>query len=440
MACVYRPVMSGKRKAKRSKYYWAKYTTENGERVREVMRLPNGERISDREVAEAELRRILRTAEREAAGLIDPLVKAAATPFRRVLLGYLRHMRALKLSPTYQFKSRRRIIAVARKVGFKRLGDINEQRIADALAALSEKGLAPKTLNHYRAAVGGLCNWAVKIARILPRNPVDVIENRSIDGDVRKERRALTLPQAEQLLAVAGPRALWYEAAIYTGLRCDELAKLQWRDLDLKAGTITLRAGSTKSKRADALPIRHGLLDKLVAVKPPFAAPTGRVFKSSPCLQTFRKDCTRAGIDYTADDRGRTLDRHALRTTFITWLSASGVTPRVAQMLARHTDMRLTMKNYTDPALLDARGGIDSLPELVAAVAVGELAATGTDRASAGLPVGPKGGQRSGKAGKSSVLGNKELPSNSVKFPAIPVNSSAKSTEKGGFEPPVGLL
>jgi hypothetical protein len=55
----------------------------------------------------------------------------------------------------------------------------------------------------------------------------------------------------------------------------------------------------------------------------------------------------KAGIPFL-DERGRRMDYHALRTTFITRLSTMKVHPRLAMELARHSDMRLTMKTYTD--------------------------------------------------------------------------------------------
>jgi hypothetical protein len=78
------------------------------------------------------------------------------------------------------------------------------------------------------------------------------------------------------------------------------------------------------------------------------------------------------------DDRGRTLDVHALRTTFGTLLSKDGVAPQTAQAAMRHSDIRLTMGVYTDPKLLDVRGALDALPSLPLAGAH-QAKATGTE-------------------------------------------------------------
>ena len=64
------------------------------------------------------------------------------------------------------------------------------------------------------------------------------------------------------------------------------------------------------------------------------------------------------------DERGRTLDVHALRHSFSTLLSVGGVAPRTAQAAMRHSDIKLTMQTYTDPKLLDVHGAIKALPSL----------------------------------------------------------------------------
>jgi hypothetical protein len=84
------------------------------------------------------------------------------------------------------------------------------------------------------------------------------------------------------------------------------------------------------------------------------------------------------------DDRGRTIDVHAMRTTFGTLLSKTGTAPRTAQAAMRHSDIKLTMGVYTDPRLLDVRGAVEKLPALPlpkgpGPASAGTLPMTGTD-------------------------------------------------------------
>jgi integrase len=64
------------------------------------------------------------------------------------------------------------------------------------------------------------------------------------------------------------------------------------------------------------------------------------------------------------DERGRTLDVHALRMTFGTLLGKGGVPLRTTQTAMRHSDPKLTVNVYTDPKLLDVHGALDALPSL----------------------------------------------------------------------------
>jgi hypothetical protein len=80
-------------------------------------------------------------------------------------------------------------------------------------------------------------------------------------------------------------------------------------------------------------------------------------------VKILDRDLKLAGIP-KRDERGRTLDVHALRHTFGTLLSKGGVAPRTAQAAMRHSDIKLTMNVYTDPKLLDVAGALNALPAL----------------------------------------------------------------------------
>ncbi len=103
-------------------------------------------------------------------------------------------------------------------------------------------------------------------------------------------------------------------------------------------------------RRGEPIPAR------LPADAPLFDVPAGLV-------RIFDRDLDAAGIP-KRDDRGRTLDVHALRTTFGTLLSRGGVPLRTAQDAMRHSDPKLTANVYTDPRLLDVHGALDALPKL----------------------------------------------------------------------------
>jgi hypothetical protein len=73
---------------------------------------------------------------------------------------------------------------------------------------------------------------------------------------------------------------------------------------------------------------------------------------------------SRANSDFLAyqNDDGLFADFHSNRHTFMTNLERAGVSPRTAQSLAWHSDIRLTMGVYTHNGLHDQTTAIESLP------------------------------------------------------------------------------
>ena len=362
--CVYRMKRKVKGRSKAFGVYRAKYRNEHGEKVDLVVILPNGERIRDKVVAEAELEKILKGIEWKAAGLVDPHLEAASMPMRVAVAGYIRHLRRHRRGRSHIDQVLSYVKATMKWAGILRLADFNVSNVEKALGIVSDKGRSPRTVNVYRRCCHGLGERAVK-NELLSRNPVTVIERRSEAADTRKVRRALTVEEAYRLLDASGPRRLFYSVALWTGLRVGESAALEWRDVDLEVDRpcIRLRAATTKAKRADELPLHSDLAEALQEAKPPFAQPTDRVFETIPSLATFkgrsysrkrksvkrqcyrRGDLDRAGI-VSEDDQGRTLDLHALRKTFVSWLGLYGVDPRAQISLARHAPQGITMRLY----------------------------------------------------------------------------------------------
>lgn len=423
---LYRPVtirvLGGRRVKRRAAFYWARYVDASGAKQNHVLTLPNGEtRITDKDVARATLDAILKRVEREAAGLIDRSVEAAGTPMRIVLARFLRYLRNRQVGRKYIRQAMACIKRLIDDGPMERLAEFRAERIEVALGRLASAKRSPKTVNEYRAYARVLGRWAVKTAKLLAANPVEEVDRRKVQGDVRKNRRALSVDEATRLLKVAlirpreeaaiirrgkdrgtatarlkpetcealeregRERRAFYCVQLWAGLRVGEVAALEWRDVELHGDRpcLKLRAEVTKAKRADALPLHPGLRDVLAVMREvvPFALATDRVFDSTPTLRTFKADLDRAGITWRKDDHDdkASIDRHALRTTFVSWLEAAGVTGSAKRILARHAAVGVTERHYTDARLLDLWSEIRKLPAIPRAAESVSLKAAGTD-------------------------------------------------------------
>ena len=194
-------------------------------------------------------------------------------------------------------------------------------------------------------------------------------------------------------------RAIVYKSLVLTGLRRGELASLTVASVELESSTpyAILQASDEKNRKGSEIPLRTDLADDLrqwlaeraIEARSVLAIGTGTTLPAeTPLLsvpkqlvRTLNRDLAVAGIA-KIDDRGRSLDVHALRHSFGSLLSAGGVAPRTAQAAMRHSSIDLTMNVYTDPRLLDVHGALDALPSLPLGVSPQDnhrQQATGTD-------------------------------------------------------------
>ena len=77
----------------------------------------------------------------------------------------------------------------------------------------------------------------------------------------------------------------------------------------------------------------------------------------------MKSDLKKAGIRFM--ENGRRADFHALRHTFNTNIVKTNAPPRVAMEAMRHSDLRLTMKVYTDANMLPVGDFFPLLPRFL---------------------------------------------------------------------------
>ena len=214
--------------------------------------------------------------------------------------------------------------------------------------------------------------------------------------DKGKPLAKLSPETRDELLRLGRERALVYKTLVLTGLRKGELASITVGQVDLggRVPHLLLYARDEKNRRGSEIPLRTDLAtdirswldDRLERVRQaardadepiPATLPTDEPLFDVPdgLIRIFDRDLVFAGLARVekrggkevvikTDDRGRTIDVHALRHTFGTHLSKAGVPLRTAQAAMRHSDPSLTANVYTDPKLLDVAGAVASLPDL----------------------------------------------------------------------------
>jgi hypothetical protein len=159
-------------------------------------------------------------------------------------------------------------------------------------------------------------------------------------------------------------RARIYLFSYLTGLRRQEMGSLTPRSFDLAAErpTVTVEAACSKHRRKDVLPLHPGLVELLPSWMDGLG-PDDPLFPRIARRKTWllvKKDLERIGIPYETAEG--VADFHASgRHSYVTGLLRSGASITEARELARHSDVRMTMK-YTHIGLADRARALAALP------------------------------------------------------------------------------
>ncbi len=387
MTTLFRPTYRSKNGQQReSSRWWVRYSLGG-----KTLRVGTG--LTDKRAAELRAGEIVRRAEMQAAGISDPFEQHVTVPLREHVDDFLAELGSRDLNEKYVADRVTCLREFEEASAISRLSDLTPEVVTRWMGQLRGRKLSARSVNRRLAAVRQLGRW-LRRARRLAFDPFDGVKPLNDKTDRRHVRRALTPAEITRLLDAARERpleaaraararaevselevkrlerigqtrALIYALALGTGLRRGELQRLRHADLDLEGGVLTVPAVSAKARCEQRVPLRKDLCERIRTFmarsglresgSPVF--PTG----SFPAIRTFWKDLECADIP-RRDEDGRVVDFHALRTTFVSGLAAAGVHPRVAQALARHSSVDLTMSAYMDLSLLDLRGAVEELP------------------------------------------------------------------------------
>jgi integrase len=246
--------------------------------------------------------------------------------------------------------------------GEMRLDLIKMHPIEMFKASLLAKGLSRKRVNNILAVLGKMLRYAheVELLDVVPRVKLLKVPPQEFDF--------LRFEELSRLLeAVKGDpeRTALLLMGSDAGLRQGEMVALEWGDVDLVAGTLTVRrsswrgiVGTPKSGRDRKIPLTPRLRAALRAhrhlrAELVFCHADGSPFTQSAIEAALRFACKRAGL--------RSIGSHVLRHTFASHLAMRGAAPKAIQELLGHGSLSMTLKyaHLAPSALREAIGLLD---------------------------------------------------------------------------------
>ena len=329
-------------------------------------------------------------------GIIAPERAAMGKALTGHIEAWGRHLEARQCSPSHCTQAVARVKKIFEGCRIVYWTDLRAEKVESWLGDFRRDGVGNRTSNSYLSSAKAFCEW-MKKAGYATDNPLSRLGNLNEGIDIRHVRRALESEEIDLLIGVvqSSKKTYWcmngydremlYRTALETGLRWGELRSLTRSSFDLSGNppTVTVSAGAAKNRRTDTMPLQAELAAMLakyfkhnpgLPLSPAFTMPKGN--RGSKIIA---HDLEEAGIA-KVDACKRIVDFHSLRHTFITNLARAGVHPKIAQDLARHSTIELTMRNYTHTRLESRVEALGKLPTITAtSPKSADVAKTGTD-------------------------------------------------------------
>lgn len=223
---------------------------------------------------------------------------------------------------------------------------------------LRKRNLSPKSVNNYLSILSKCLKSALEteFLKTLPRIKRLKVPPQSYDY----------LSEAETNILLDQATGKWCDMillAVKTGLRFGELIALKWKDIDFKAGTLTVSRnivhsieGSPKNNRARIIPLTNEVIEMLCRKEKDneyiFCNSNREPLHYTYCRKKLHRFCKLAGI--------RIINWHTLRHSFASHLAARGVSVFAIKDLLGHSDIKMTMR-YSHVNLPVLRNAIDAL-------------------------------------------------------------------------------
>lgn len=372
----------GKDKGKKGSVYHIEYVDHRGRTRRKKGFSDKG--LTNQLAAKIEHEVMLR---RE--GLIDPkqdqLANQKRVPLAEHLAEFQKALGQKGSTSRHVKKTVNRVRRIITDAGMESVSDLEPESVEEVLQEmLLADEIGHRTYNHYLQAIDSFCRWMVP--KRLAFNPLAGMHRLNTEVDIRRKRRALSPEEMTRLLESARSsdrviecfdgelRARLYFTSFLTGLRRRELGSLtpQSFRLDAELPVIVVEAACSKHRKKDTLPIHPELLGLLKEWLPTLK-PGEHLFPRVERRRTWRMvrlDLERIGIPYK-NEQG-VADFHAAgRHSYVTGLLLSGVGIVHAKELARHSDVKMTMR-YTHVGLGDQAHSLNSLPAPTGMVATSD--------------------------------------------------------------------
>lgn len=222
-------------------------------------------------------------------------------------------------------------------LGKQRLRDLGPDDVERMLAAMARAGRSRRTIVRVRSYLGQALAVAERRGKVA-RNVARISELPATTPPA--ERRSLTSDEAKRVLKAADGDRLeaLFVCALMVGLRSGELTGLRWDNIDLDAGTLTVRSSLKRERGQLRLGDTKTARSRRTVELPKRALDSLRTHRSRQQLERFRAGCAWQKTDLVfSTEAGTPIDPSNLRRVTKCLCEAAGVPLVSPNELGRHS-------------------------------------------------------------------------------------------------------
>lgn len=269
-------------------------------------------------------------------------------------------------------------------LGGVRLGKLTAREVRQYLDALKRRHVGARTVRYIHATLRAALEDAMR-EELIEKNVAKLVRAPAV---TKSEPQPLTVEEIKTLFAANRDDRLFALLVLIAllGLRRSEVLGLQWSDVDLDAGTLTVRRGlhrvegrlvamdpkTARSRRTIPLPevvvqALRGHLDRQEKER----AELGRIWQDSGHVFT-----STIGTPLDPDNTTKFVQRaliaaelrkvrmHDFRHGCVSVLLGLGVPPRTVMEIAGHSGLEMTMNVYAHVSMDDKKAALEKFGDL----------------------------------------------------------------------------
>lgn len=252
------------------------------------------------------------------------------------------------------------IAPVIGELAFKEISPIHLERIK---SNMTRAGLAPRSAQYALAVVRQVFNHAIRLNVAEGSSPTSKVKVKLNDN---RRQRFLSREEANSVLSALRDRSADLAdmalLSLHCGLRAGEVFGLEWRDVNLETGTMTLR--DTKNGRT-----RHAYMTSQVremfanrggGAASELVFPDTKGNRRASISNVFGAVVDALGLNDNVTDPLDKVVFHTLRHTYASWLVMKGTPLYTVQQLLGHRTSAMT-ERYSHLAPDHMRSAVQAL-------------------------------------------------------------------------------